>query len=70
MNNWISVEDELPDYYNLVMIYVGYDVTFGWLVKNNWHNWRYFSDSEVDMIWSNDVTHWQPLPEPPSEITK
>ena len=59
-DNWISVEERLPEEGKEVLIYVrNYHVTIGRLY-NSWmtsggYNWHA----------RERVTHWQPLPEPP-----
>ena len=54
---WISVEDRLPDNNGRVLVYLG----------NNHHvktdTDRYFG---YWARWGENVTHWVPLPEPPS----
>lgn len=59
---WRRVQDELPESGVLVMIYDG-GIGFGWHKKGAWE-W-------VDTFESGpaNVTHWMPLPEPPTEKT-
>ena len=68
MNNWISVKDRLPeiikDFPVLTwsrwaeehIICISYDPELGWM-----------SDNANYMREGIDITHWQPLPEPPKE---
>lgn len=58
--HWVSVEDELPQNGEMVMIYDG-AIGFGCQEKGAWE-W-------VDTFESGPakVTHWMPLPEPPQE---
>ena len=68
---WTKVEDEKPEIIN------GHDVQFllawddgviesGWYLSNG-----YFQHANGDMNYHEepDVTHWMPLPEPPSKAT-
>lgn len=58
---WISVKDELPDD----------DGGFLTMVKDDDDLYiHYFICEEEIKYWttSQDVTHWQPLPEPPKEV--
>lgn len=59
MNNWISVKDRLPKNDNRVLVYMHENrlsytkIDTDRLVHGEW------------VRWSDTVTHWQPLPEPP-----
>ena len=67
MNEWISVKDRLPEMCEEVIVAICDDTgdtpwkytTFGWMVN------------EVTWIIANGigygVTHWMPLPAPPTE---
>lgn len=65
VNQWISCKDKMPDDGVNVLIYTGnrmislawYDIDMGYF---------YICDSDYKYN-SLDVTHWQPLPEPPKE---
>ena len=54
---WISVEDRLPDKYNSVLIFCEGEVRIDYIDSYGiWHdNFQY------------RVTHWMPLPEPPKK---
>lgn len=61
MNNWISVKDRLPEENIRVLVCINSEQSYTKLdtdriLKGKW------------VRWSNDVTHWQPLPEPPEVI--
>lgn len=67
-DKWISVKEERPPYYTNVLVFGGLTGTrrnIAWLA----------SDGDKD-IWTRlnsmstieNVTHWQPLPEPPKSI--
>jgi len=76
MNNWINVNDRLPTIGDEVLI-IDNDSSVGiaflnkglkWYEAQTWTfvsgDWgHYDNDTEVD----NKVTHWQPIPEAPSE---
>lgn len=60
MNNWISVEDKKPNTHDRVLCYSpflakselgGITIQWGWCCKKR----------------NTDITHWMPLPEPPTE---
>lgn len=59
MSQWISVEIALPENTNDVLVSEGCDVFVGWNAKpsGQWKN------SDGNLIF---VTHWMPLPEPPT----
>lgn len=59
---WISVKERLPEAGEDVLAYLGEGI-FGicWLLKDGYWETR---DS---FLYPDDVTHWQPLPEPPKE---
>lgn len=64
MSDWISVKDRLPEKNDRVLCFSpqaagaetgGISVQWGWMCKS---------------CKSSDITHWQPLPEPPKkEVT-
>lgn len=71
MSNWISVKDRLPEQINEPLLIVSdgcvYCATFhpnycGEI--NRWHQINY------DRNGYENVTHWQPLPEPPQIVTE
>jgi hypothetical protein len=61
MSDWISVKDRLPD--NATDVFVctrgGYRSVRWW--NESRHGWR------PELEEGLEVTHWQPLPEPPKE---
>jgi len=63
MNNWISVKDRLPDVYTEVLFYNPEENLYihGYFedISNSWHE---VGGNKVEL----NVTHWMPLPEPPT----
>lgn len=62
MMNWISVEDELPEHAEDVLVFT----------KNETYSLGhyFYGDGwslEEDTIVTDYVTHWMPLPSPPEE---
>ena len=55
---WISVSDRLPEVEIDILIFDGKDLYIGYLRGN-----KFLSDNEY--LYSSNVTHWMPLPEPP-----
>lgn len=70
MNNWISVKDRLPELGDVVLIagngYVHCGVYGSKYYANKWYEVNYDRYGDEEEIYYN-VTHWQPLPEPPKE---
>lgn len=62
MNEWISIEDSLPDN-EVVIITNGKDVRPGWYFKD-YKEWRHWN-GEGMLKNKYHVTHWMHLPEPP-----
>lgn len=56
VSEWISVKDKLPEDDGHYMC----ALTFEIIVINTWYEGKWVADSEY-------VTHWMPLPEPPTE---
>lgn len=71
MNEWISVEDKLPEQRNLprsrsVLIYCKSNLcTFTAVYNFESCGWEYFACGSVEVM--EYVTHWMPLPEPPEQ---
>lgn len=61
MNDWISVKDEQPKHHTPVLAFCDNgDMIFGFM--DFYKNWAEIG-SEIPYA----VTHWMPLPEPPTE---
>lgn len=60
MSNWISVKERLPEDDNYYLTYT---------TEHTCVVYRYDGDGEWVDDWddsaNHDITHWQPLPEPP-----
>ena len=58
-NQWISVEDELPDEFGDYLVYGE-----GFIESDYWN-------STIDeFAFRDDATHWMPLPKPPKETQR
>ena len=65
MNSWISVKDSMPEQFTEVIIFTTKgNVTCAYLDEEDW---RHEEDERVADWNIGEVTHWQPLPEPPKE---
>lgn len=75
MNNWISVDERLPEKYNTVLVL--YHAHFDDEPITEFDFCTAFFDGETfdpkDQLFymkrTVKVTHWMPLPKPPSEVT-
>jgi|2_EtaG_2_1085320.scaffolds.fasta_scaffold295900_2 hypothetical protein len=63
MNKWISIEDRLPDPGEDVLVY---DSGIGGGISKAY---RSYEEDRFEILYMEytfaNVTHWQPLPEPP-----
>jgi hypothetical protein len=65
VSKWISCKDKMPDDGVNVLIYAGNRmISLAWYDKDM--GYFYICDSDYKYN-SLDVTHWQPLPEPPKD---
>ena len=72
VQEWISVDDRLPE--NDVMV-IGYTPCDGFMFvgyyheepKYDWKVWRIVTAMRSTKVMTKKVTHWMPLPQPPEE---
>ncbi len=68
MNEWISVEDRLPELETNVLVITKYNdiyIAFPNKFKDKLY-WDIVCGCQ-EGSWTQDVTHWQPLPARPNE---
>lgn len=61
MSEWIKCSDQMPDLCSDVIVSDGCDIGVMWFGSNGWDSWH--PGNSVP----NHVTHWMPLPEPPTD---
>jgi len=74
VSDWISVEDELPEYGEPVLIYssgVVQNVTYTLDADEEetiaWFEPYHFEHDDNCKVGASEVNHWMPLPEPPNK---
>ena len=68
LSNWIKVSERKPEQLRDVLVagsLQGQDIHIGYMRLGTWLTWRPQSGDGPNEI--NNVTHWQPMPEPPKE---
>jgi hypothetical protein len=63
-DNWISVEDRLPENHELVNIILNSGAITVGRISSKFTNWICFT---IKGVLNLQVTHWQPLPNPPNK---
>ena len=64
MTEWIPLSERPPNWFDVVMFYdsITETITMGYLCKEQW--------TSIVLFWHGEefshVTHWMPLPEPPT----
>lgn len=64
MSKWISVSDRLPPYYEHVLCMSEGEICLTWYASDGDNEIWTVAYEEETLI---DVTHWMPLPNPPTE---
>ena len=72
MSEWISIKDRLPDkadYYLVSWIY-DHDAVSGeaWFTNSEWIHPHYGGDEKENPPEPPEITHWMPIPFPPTEL--
>jgi len=75
MDTWVSVEDEIPDWYKWVLVHsevfdeplLSRRVETGSIDSRGISRWQWDFSRYVGLI-AVSVTHWMPLPPPPTDI--
>lgn len=71
MSEWISVDERLPDSNQTVQFYIFDDKSIkqGRCIADTWYQEQDWCESAyggmIDSEVVGNITHWQPLPEPP-----
>lgn len=68
VNQWISCQDKMPEEYKTVLVYEkDYGVMIGELEKKFFDTQYFIARKSGLILRTTEVTHWQPLPEPPKQ---
>lgn len=67
-NNWISVNDRLPENEQIILIYSNFWIEKTRICTSQFIDGRFLTYPSFQE--TVNVTHWQPLPNPPMEIEK
>jgi len=65
MCNWISTSDKLPPFHATLLFYAG--EIDGVLCGAFYRHTHRFITANGDKFYESDITHWQPLPQPPKQ---
>lgn len=68
VDRWISCKDKMPEEYKTVLVYEkDYGVMIGELEKKFFDTQFFIARKSGMILRTTEVTHWQPLPEPPKD---
>lgn len=68
VDRWISCKDKMPEEYKTVLVYEkDYGVMIGELEKKFFDTQYFIARKSGLILRTTEVTHWQPLPEPPKQ---
>ena len=68
LDRWISCKDKMPEEYKTVLVYEkDYGVMIGELEKKFFDTQFFIARKSGIILRTTEVTHWQPLPEPPKD---
>ena len=65
VQEWISVNDRLPDYFTSVLVWCPGNKCIYAAYRNARQEWYTFDDTIAGHVVVNMVTHWMPMPAPP-----
>ena len=65
VQEWISVEDRLPDYFTSVLVWCPGNKCIYAAYRNARQEWYTFDDTIAGHVVVNMVTHWMQIPNPP-----
>lgn len=69
MSEWIKCSERMPDKDSKVIAYT----SFGQIIFGMHYRWKKYELQALDPLvsectsWQGSVTHWMPLPEPPTD---
>ena len=63
MGEWIKCSERMPEELDDVLVTDGDNIEMKWWDGDDWDSWAERNSN----ICSDDVTHWMPLPTPPTE---
>jgi hypothetical protein len=67
-SGWVPVGERLPEYGQLVLVWVREDEYIDW-ARYTRHGWDFVEDStEMNDLRGESVTHWRPLPPAPEGV--
>jgi len=68
-SSWVSVDERLPEDNDWVIMYAGINFPYGKPLPGYYdYRFKKWFDTLQDCDGFTSVTHWQPIPQPPSEV--